>query len=153
MQLSRWICLPLLLTVTLACSDGTAPPPAIANEYYMESVDGRPLPTTINSEGGYTTTVLSSFLVFDVAGKAQLVERVRLTSPSDPATETTHTQEYSYEISGNRIAFDYLQWCRDTTVCVAPPTGTLDGTTLTLSWSISWRSRRSALYRLALRID
>ena len=152
MRVSRWTILPLVFTIPLACSDGTAPPPAILEEYYLESIDGRPLPATIHAGDGYTTTVLWSILSFDVAANARLVEGVRLTSPTDPPTEITRTTEYSYEVTGNHIAFDYRLGCQDTEVCVAPPTGTLDGTTLTLSWSTD-SPRRSALYRLAVRID
>ena len=153
MHLSRWICLPLVLTVTLACSDGTAPPPSILDEYFLESVDSRPLPATIHSQGGYTTTVIWSALAFDDAGNAGLVEHMRYTSPNDPVTEQTHTTIYSYNVSGRLITFNYSPPCPPNANCVAPPTGTLDGTTLTLSWGGSPPWRPPALYRLAVRID
>ena len=151
MHVSRWISLPLAFTVTLACHDGTAPPPAILEEYFLESVDGRPLPATVHVRDSYTTTVIWSTLTFDDAGNARLVERMRYTSPVDPAIEITHTTNYSYEASGTLITFDYF--CSDTAVCVGPPTGALAGTILTLSWSGNPPFRAPALYRLAVRVD
>lgn len=148
MRLARWKILPLLFSLPLACSDGTAPPPSTSGDYVLESVGSRPLPATIHSGEGYATIVLWSTLNFDPTGRAVLVERMRHTSPNDPPYELTHRTDYSYQVTGDHIAFDYFPPCPPNALCVEPPTGTLGTSSLVLSWSGSPPWRAPALYRL-----
>lgn len=149
MRLARWKILPLVFTIPLACNDGTAPPPSTSGQYVLETVGGRSLPAIVHSGEGYTTTVIWSTLTFDAAGIAVLVERLRYTSPNDPATEVTHRTDYSYRVTGDRIAFDYSPPCPPNALCVEPPSGKLGNSSLILSWSGNPPWRPQALYRLA----
>lgn len=148
MRVSRWTILSLMFSIPLACSDGTAPPPSTTADYVLESVGGRPLPATVHSGGGYATMVIWSTLDFDEAGTAVLVERMRHTSPDEPAYEATNRTDYSYRVTGDRITFDYFPPCPPNALCVEPPTGTLGTSSLVLSWSGNPPWRAPALYRL-----
>jgi len=153
MSISRLKILPLFFLLPLACGDfGTAPPPS-SGDYFLESVDGRPLPATIHSGEGYSTIVLWSTLSFDATGHAVLVERMRHTSPNEPAYESTNSTDYSYQITGDQIAFNYSPPCPPNALCVGPPTGTRGTSSLTLSWSGSPPWREPALYRRGVPID
>lgn len=148
MRLSRRKCFPAVLTILLACDDGTAPP-AILGTYVLESIGGQPLPVTVPTGTGYATTVFWSTLNLDASEHAVLTERSRLASPGDPGTEKVYTQRYSYRVTGASIAFEYSPPCPPNALCVAPPTGKLDGSTLILSYGQFTHSRPPSLYRVA----
>jgi hypothetical protein len=147
MRLFGWRHLPLVLTLLLACDDGTAPPPAITARYGLESINGSPPPVTIHSRDGYTATVIWSTLSFDAAGKAALVERMRYTYPDEPPIEVTQTTGYSYRTVGNTIEFEYSPPCDDIAVCIGPPTGEMAASSLTLVFPGNPPYRPASLYR------
>lgn len=144
MHLSGWRCFPLLFALLLACTEGTAPLSPLSGEYVLLSVAGEPLPVTIVQREGYETTVFWSILRLDAEGNAALVEHIRSTSPDRPAIERTSTSTYTYRVIGDSIAFQYQ--CDDIAVCVAPPGGKLDGSTLTLFYE-GPPARPPSLYR------
>ncbi|MDQ3673486.1 MAG: hypothetical protein M3365_03795 [Gemmatimonadota bacterium] len=152
MRLSRWKCLPFVFTLALACNDGTGPP-SITDVYVLESVNSTPPPVLIHSRDGYTTTVIWSTLSFDDAGMATLVERMLRTSPNDPPTDQTYTTRYSFRTTEENILFDYSPPCPPNALCVAPPIGTVAGSTLTLFYPGNPPFRPPSLFRLAFAPD
>jgi hypothetical protein len=149
MRLSRWQFLPVVLTLSLGCGEGTAPP-EISGVYLLESINGQPLPRIIHDSEGYTTTVVWSTLTFDAAGHAALVERIRQTSPGNPQTEITQTTGYAYHFIGDSIAFDYSPPCPPDALCIGPPAGrVVDGSTLHLSYPGDPPFRPVSVFRLA----
>ncbi len=146
MELSRWKCLPLVFTLQLACADPTTPP-SVRGVYLLESVGGSPLPAVIHAGNGYATTVIWSTLSFGPAETATLIERLRRTSPNDPPAESNHTTGYSYRITDEGIRFDYWPPCPPNALCVEPPVGRVNGSTLTLLYGDP-AFRPSSLFRL-----
>lgn len=147
MPLSRWKYLPFIFGVPLSCDSGTAPVPSVSREYLLQTVAGEPLPVTIVHREGYETTVFWSILTLDTEGNAAIAEHIRSTSPDRPAIQRTYTSTYSYRIIGDSLAFNYP--CDDIAVCVAPPAGKVDGSTITLLYSGLPPSRPPSLYHLS----
>lgn len=147
MRLSGRKCFPLVFALLVACTDGTAPLSPLSGEYVLQTVAGEPLPVTIVHSEGYETTVFWSILRLGAQGNAAIVEHVRTISPDRPTIEGTSTSTYSYRVIGDSIAFHYP--CNDTAICVEPPAGKVDGSTVTLIYSGLPPSRPPAVYRLS----
>ena len=146
MRLPRLIKLPVIALIAFGCSDGTAPPPSLA-QYRLESINSQQVPTTVHARDGYTVTVIWSTLTLDITGRSELVERVRYTFPDTRTAEETQTRRYSYQITGDDVSFDHYPPCPPNALCVAPPSGRFVGSTLILTYSGDNFSR-SDLYRL-----
>ncbi len=149
MRLSGWKFLPHVFTLAPACDDGTAPPPQLRGNYVLESINSSPPPAIVLSREGYTTTVIWSTLDFDAGDYAILVQRIRYASPNAPPTEVTHTTRYSYRFNGESIAFDYSPPCPANALCVAPPTGKVDASTVTLFYAADSPFTGVSVYRLS----
>ena len=149
MILSRWKYFVLVLGLPFAC-DSTALDPLTSDVYVLESVDGSPPPRVIHSNEGYSSTIVWSTLRLEEAtATAVLVERVHSTFPDAPATDATETRRYAYQVEGEDVLFSYRPPCPPNALCVAPPTGKLGPSTVTLSWGDFQPLRSPALYRLA----
>ena len=112
---------------TLACHELAGPPtPPVG--YALENISGRALPTFVSPipEG---PTVISASLQLDASGGAMLTERRREMDGSD----VTYTSNYTYEITGNQIQFDYSPPCPPNALCAEPPKGTISGMHLSLA--------------------
>lgn len=140
----------LVVALTTACNESTAPP--ISGAYVLESIDGQSLPANIQAGGGDTITVFWSTLSLDAAGNAELVEHIRYVHPNSPPGEGTYTTGYVYRVTGNRVighnvAFDYSPPCPPNALCVEPPVGKIVGNTLTLFYG-SPAFRPPSFYRV-----
>jgi hypothetical protein len=157
MRLSCQKAFVLVVALTMACRETTAPPHA--GSYTLESINSQPLPANIQAEGGDTITVISSFLTLDAAGKAQLSEHIRYVHPNSPPGEVTYTTSYSYRftgtsvIEGQNIVFDYSPPCPSNALCAKPPIGWLLGSTLILSYGETPQSRPPGVYRQGILFD
>jgi len=135
MRLTCRKCCPLVFALALSCDEATGPPPPISALYFLESVNGDPLPALIQHGGGATTTIFSSTLRFDGSGNAAITEFRRGTALGSPTIEGTFTSTYSYRVLGDSIAFDKKPRCPDNAICVAPPGARLSDSRLTLLYS------------------
>ena len=140
----------LVLTLTIACRESTAPP--ITGAYALESINNQPIPANIQAEAGDTITVIWSDLTLDASGKAQLSEHIRYVHPGSPPGEVNYTTGYSYRVTGRdvigqTIIFDYSPPCPPNALCAEPPFGRFVGSKLVLFWGTSPSSRPPSVYR------
>ena len=109
----------LLLIATIACDNSNGPPPFPPITYILDNIDGRPLPT-FSSPIPEAGTVVSGALLLGKSDDAIIIQR-RLQKGID----VTDTTNYTYQIDGSTIAFDYNPPCPINALCAAPPKGTL----------------------------
>ena len=147
MRLSCQKAFVLAVMLTVACGEPNAPPLVLVL-FTLESVDSRPLPFVIGSNGPDTLTLLSATVTFDVAGKARITVHTRSVTVPNAPTEATNTSRYSYTIVGDSITFDYDPPCPPNALCVAPPYGKLTSNTLTLFYWISPDASIPYVYRM-----
>jgi hypothetical protein len=115
------------ILVTLGCND-LAAPPSLPAGFALEDISGRPLPTFVSPIPEAPTIVYAHFqLAAD--GKATLTEYLHEVSGADAQIRSN----YTYQISGNQIQFDYDPPCAANALCAAPPRGSISGTRLRLA--------------------
>jgi hypothetical protein len=132
---------------TAACGEPSAPP-LVIGLFTLETVDSRPVPLVVRSEGADTLTLLSSTVTFDAAGKARIAPHTRSVTGTNAPREATDTARYSYVIIGDSITFDYDPPCPPNALCVGPPYGKLTTPTLTLFYRISPGASIPHVYRM-----
>lgn len=136
------------LTVLLAgCSDSTAPSRRVTAVYVLETIGGQPLPATVSTNLGGTTTVFWGTLSLDDEGKATIVEHRRIQSGANQQ-EQTSAGRTDYELTGSTIYVGPP--CRDDTPdCVPVRVGQVAATTLTLSAPLGEPQSLLYSYRIA----
>jgi hypothetical protein len=137
----------LVLTLTMACNESTAPPPEAAPRLYiLESINGRPIPTFVSADQTGTSFVLWATLTLDVAGNAVREERWRNVYPPN-TEEGTFIAHYQYRIIGDNITVGIFTPCPIDAVCEGNKVGKITGTSLTLAYENP--TAPIFLYRLA----
>ena len=126
MRLFRKTAFLAAIVSTFACHY-TAGPPLVAADFALDNINGRALPTIL-SPIPESPTVVSSTLHLDGAGNATLTQYLR-----QMGNNITQIATYTYTISGNHIAFGYN--CPPYADCIAPPSGTISGSSLSLDMS------------------
>ena len=121
----------LVLLPAVACSDSTAPPARVTAVYVLETIGGQPLPTTVSTHIGGTTTVFWSTLSLDAAGKATIVEH-RRNQVGSSQQEQTSARRTDYNLTGTSITVG-PPCLDDTPDCYPHRIGQITETTLTLS--------------------
>jgi hypothetical protein len=147
MRLSCQKAFVLAVVFTAACGAPNAPP-LVIGLFTLETVDSRPVPLVVRSEGADTLTLLSAIVTFDAAGKARFTVHTRSVTVPDAPREATNTARYSYTIVGDSITFNYDPPCPPNALCVRPPYGKLTSTTLTLFYRISPDASIPYVYRM-----
>ena len=117
---------PLLLVLTIACHDSTAPL-TIPAQFELENINGRQLPTSYSTQG---LTILSATLTLDNGRAALLVERLQASG----GIEFTFTSILSYSIDSDQIKITGLfEPCDPSANCATTTrTGTISDQTLSL---------------------
>lgn len=115
-----------LIVSTLACHDAIEPTPPVT--YTLVSISGRPLPTFV-SPVPEAPTITAAALQLHALGLATLIEHRHEMSGAG----LTYTTNYTYEITGDQIQFDYNPPCPPNALCAAPPEGTIGGGRVTLA--------------------
>ena len=137
----------LALVLAAGCTSSTAPPTRVTAVYVLETIAGQPLPTTISTNIGATTTVFWGTLSLDATGKATIVEhRSNQSANQQPQTSAVRTD---YKLTGTAI-YVGPPCLDDTPDCLPGRVGEMGATTLTLSGPISEPQSRVYAYRLAL---
>jgi hypothetical protein len=116
--------------------------------YVLETIDGQPLPATVSTNIGTTTTVFWGTLSLDAAGKATIVEH-RINRSGANQQEQTSAARTDYKLTGASI-YVGPPCLDDTPDCLPGRVGEVEETTLTLSAPISEPQSRVYAYRLAL---
>jgi hypothetical protein len=134
----------VLVALTPACHETTAPPPLA--RYVLESVNSQLVPAIIHAGAGDTTTLFSGVVTLNMSTHAEIVAYSRQVHPMTAPRVAADTSRYSYRIVGDSIAFDYSPPCPANALCVSPPYGKITSETLTLFYNSS--STATYLYRL-----
>lgn len=127
MHLPRRILVLAAIATTLCCHDSVSPLPIPPTTYILDNIDGRPLPT-FSSPIPEAGTVISGALLLGKSDDAMIIQR-RL----QMGTDVTDTTNYTYQIDGSTIVFDYNPPCPMNALCVAPPKGTIVGSRIDLN--------------------
>jgi hypothetical protein len=117
MRLSRWSSI-LPLAIAFASCTSTVDPNAVPGAYGLHDINGRALPTFQAATPG-SLTVRSGGLSLDFNGTAQLIQSL---SQGD-GTERTDTLNFTYQIKGHELIFQFSQACPADANCISPPTG------------------------------
>jgi hypothetical protein len=136
------------MLLAAGCSDSTAPPERVTAVYVLETIGGQPLPATVSTDIGGTTTVFWGTLSLDAAGKATIVEHRRNQSGPNQQ-EQTSAGRTDYELTGTTI-FVGPPCLDDTLDCMPVRVGQIAATTLTLSAPLSEPPSLVYAYRVAL---
>jgi hypothetical protein len=102
MRLSCQKAFVLVVALTMACHETTAPPTRVTALYVLQSIGGEPLPAVFSSRSGETATVFWATLNLDAAGNAAMAEHRRRES-STLQQEGTNTRLTDYDIVGETI--------------------------------------------------
>jgi hypothetical protein len=96
----------LAVISALACRD-TSGPSAVAAQFVLNDINGRPLPTYFAPTPGLTPTIVSGTLVLDKTGHAQMTEHRIEWNGADATTN----RNYTYKITDDHIEFALLDQC------------------------------------------
>ena len=138
-----------LLAAVLAsggCASATAPPVA-SDVYYLQSIDGRPLPTSPtappNANG---QTILADELVLDHLGTAT---RSRTLPGSNPSTTQRFTVRYAYVLTDGVLTLGNVI-CPPDFVCLehTPEQGRIDQNTRTLTLTTIGQAAPVLMYHI-----
>lgn len=121
----------LTAVVIAGCSNSTGPGTRVTAVYVLETIGGQPLPATVSTNLGGTTTVFWGTLSLDEAGKATIVEHRRNQTGANQQ-EQTSAGRTDYKLTGTSI-YVGPPCLDDTPDCVPGRVGQLAATTLTLS--------------------
>jgi hypothetical protein len=110
-----------LLAATLMACSATTEPGTLNEDFLLQDINGRLLPTYIAATPGFSPTILMSSLKLDKAGIATMTEE----RTNFDGTQSTYTWQYRYEIDDGEINFSLLQPCPPNALCAAPPHGTM----------------------------
>ena len=117
MRLSSQKVLLLLAISAIACRDTTAPA-TITRQFFLNDINGRTLPTDLETPG-LAVTIVSGSLVLDNAGTAVITE----SRIDTDGVARTSTLSYKYRINGSQLIFEVS--CPPYALCVGPPAGTI----------------------------
>jgi hypothetical protein len=120
MRRSRQKAYLLVLIGSIAC-DSTTGPGTVSEHFVLQTIDGRPLPTYIAATPGGVSTIISSSLTLDKAGKAVVIEHRDEMFRGD----VTDTTAYDYSIHGNQIEIGSFSVCLANLVCPTNRIGTI----------------------------
>ena len=122
----------LLIASSIACHEATGPIDGpVSGRYVLETIDGRPLPTFIAVIPAGGTTVFSSSVTLDKAGKAVIIEH-RHSDFLGENREWTDTSTFDYRIHDGLIEIGSFSSCPINTECAPSRTGTISGAELNL---------------------
>jgi hypothetical protein len=137
------VCL-LVMGSSIACRNSTVPEvrdeglgeqisagEQASSRYVLETIDGRPLPTYIAIIPAGVTTVFSSSVTLDKAGKAVIVEHKR-SGFGGRDIESTDTSTFDYRIHDGRIEIGSFGSCATDRECAPARTGTISVAELNL---------------------
>ena len=108
----------LILVSTIACHDPAGPATVSAN-FVLTAINGRPLPTYLAATPGPTTTIISSILTLDKAGKGVMTEH----RDDMFLGEGTYTYTFDYKIRGLQIETGPSDACPINSNCLGVRTG------------------------------
>lgn len=109
----------LSLALVIACRESTGPA-AVAAQFELTDIDGRPLPTPPAFTPGLTPTILSGTVALDATGNATIVEH----RTEWNGVDAIYTSHYTYKITGSRIEFELSPPCPPNAICSGAPSGT-----------------------------
>jgi hypothetical protein len=120
----------LLLCLTVACHESTAPPIPVPAYFVLKAINGRQLPTLFSF--GSNIIIVSASLGLDGTGKATMTE-LRRESVQGVPNETLHTSIFNYRIQGDQIEIGCLENGPDIRLCPEIIKGTITNGVLSLT--------------------
>ena len=118
----------LVLALTMACHDTTAPPTQSARLYVLESVNRQPVPVNL----GGSRSVLWATLTLDVAGNAITVDHIKSVFQNN-SSENTYSVRREYRVRGDSIEIGSFKPCPPGALCIANTVGVIADSTVALT--------------------
>jgi hypothetical protein len=115
-----------------ACSnESTRPGPRVTQNYVLESLDGRSLPTIFESDD-VTLTALSGTLALDSTGSSTSITHVNQVPDNFGPNEYDTVARGEYRFRGDSIEIGSFSKCQD--LCVPNRLGVVSDSSLTLEY-------------------
>jgi hypothetical protein len=119
----------LVAVSTIGCRDANGP--FESQQFVLQDINGRSLPTYLSATPGATPTIVSGSLTLSNDGQAMIAEhRIEW-----DGTERDAQTSYTYKIDGDKIVFDFGTPCPPNALCAAPPVGTVTPSGLSVDWA------------------
>ena len=126
MPLSRQKAFLFLLFAAIGCSEATSP--RLPATFELVNISGRSLPTYFSATPGYTTTVLSAYLMLQPDGSAFWIEDRR----DEAGVVTSISNTFEYRIDDGRVEVGSFGPCLTDINCIGTYKGKVSKDALSL---------------------